>query len=321
MSQADGGPLTWVVGAGGLLGSNVVAHLGDRGDLWSPSAPIGWGRPHAKDELRRHAQAFLADADGMPWQLVWCAGRGVTNTTADELAAEGGVLVETLGVLAELGAGPEGALFVSSSAGGVYAGSHGVQFDEETRPVAISPYGAAKLMIERAARDFHEATGVSVLTGRISNLYGPNQNLGKSQGLISHVCRAQLLGQAISIYVPLDTMRDYLYAADCATLVIDSLERLRTEARLSGPTMRTKVLAANHSVTIGFVIAELGRILKRRPRVVYGVSPSAKFQAKHMHFRSRVWADLDATRATPLPVGMKHTIDRLLTSLQAGLLV
>jgi len=48
------------------------------------------------------------------------------------------------------------------------------------------------------------------MVGRMSNLYGPGQNLKKVQGLISQMCLRVLTRQPLVLYVPLDTIRDYL---------------------------------------------------------------------------------------------------------------
>ena len=74
------------------------------------------------------------------------------------------------------------------------------------------------------------------MIGRIANLYGPGQNLDKPQGLVSQLCAAHLERRPVSIWVSLDTLRDYLYAPDCAQMVLDCLDRARAEASGAGAT-------------------------------------------------------------------------------------
>lgn len=310
--------MTWVVGGGGLLGSSVQATL-DQSDVWEAPTPIPWGRAgEAEFALAEHAHAFLRAARGRSWRLAWCAGVGVSATSAADLDREVALFVHLLSALTDAQAGPEGALFLASSAGGVYAGAVLPPFDEHTIPRAISPYGEAKLRLERAAEDFHGRTGTSVLVGRIANLYGPGQDISKPQGLISQICRSQLLRVPISIYVPLDTMRNYLFAPDCGAMVVAGLERLQESARRSGPQLVVKVLASPHAVPIAFLIAELGRILKRRPQVVYGSSSASAYQALDLRVRSVVWPEMDALAATPLVTGMSATIQSLRRAQQRG---
>ena len=317
----SGGSLTWVLGAGGLLGSSVVARARLTGDpVWSPGTRIPWGGPEATEHIRRAGEAFLSEAAGGPWQVCWCAGAAVTGSTAVELAAERQAFDTLVDVLGRAAAPEDGSLFLTSSAGGVSAGSAGSPRDELTAPRAIAPYGRSKLELESRAEQLARESGVRVLVGRVSNLYGPGQNLTKPQGLISHIARAHLLGQPISIYVPLDTMRDYLFVSDAARLVLGGLDRLRSEARGAPEPAVVKVLASQQSVTVGFLISEFRRITRRRARVVYGASSAAAYQARDLRLRSRVWTELDREPVVPLPVGMHRVIMAMSDSLGAGAL-
>jgi len=235
----------------------------------------------------------------------------VTATGVEALASEASRFDRVLEVLADAPDPGRGALFLASSAGGVYGGASGPPFDEHTPTRAISPYGVAKLDLEERVAGLHRDAGVPVLVGRIANLYGPGQNLGKAQGLISHVVRAHLLGQPISLYVPLDTVRDNLYVTDAARLVHSGLARLRHESARHGPQHVIKVLASQQAVTVGFLIAELGRIVKRRMRVVYGTSTATAYQSRDLRLRSSVWPELDRFAMVPLPVGMRRVVQSL----------
>ncbi len=306
-------PLVWVLGAGGLLGSSVVRLSRARGDrVWAPATPIDWRDPGAADRIRGETAAFLAATGGAPWRVYWCAGAAVVGSSPADLATE---RVSFEALLSGLGSAPDpeaGALFVASTAGGLYAGSAGAPYDERTPPRPISPYGEAKLAQEHASARL----GLKVLHGRLSNLYGPRQNLEKPQGLISQVARSHILHQPISIYVPLDTMRDYLYADDAARLVVDGMDRLVSRDE----RVVEKVMASQQSVTIGFLVSEFRRMTRRAPRVVYGASPAAAYQVRDLRLRSRVWADLDANPVVPLPVGIHAVLSATLAALGRGTL-
>jgi UDP-glucose 4-epimerase len=109
-----------------------------------------------------------------------------------------------------------------------------------------------------------------------------------------------------------------LFAADCGELVADSLARLRLESASQGPHCHVKVLASQQGVTVGFLLSELRRVFKRAPKIVYGSSATSKFQVRDLRLRSEVWADVDRRALTPLPAGIKQTVQGLLGSLQAG---
>ena len=323
--------LTWIIGRGGLLGQSVETAFGDSMDLegsgthiWRSPEPIAWTEATAgARELGDQAVQFLRAAGDRPWSVAWCAGAGVTGTSVQALDLELAALRETLAALAAVApqAG-NGALFFASSAGGVYAGVGTPPYDESSPVRPLAPYGQAKLDAEALVSAWSHSTGTPSLIGRISNLYGPGQNLAKAQGLISQICRSHLTGQPVSIYVSLDTLRDYVFAPDCAALIVSGLERLRQEQSAADPGVKpivvTKILASQRAITIGAVIGEMRRIFKRSPCIVLGASAFSAMQARDLSLRSRVWPEIDRRTLTPFPVGVATTTADLLRRLQAG---
>lgn len=301
-------PLAWVVGRGGLLGRHVEAASAGV-ELWRPRAAVAWeDTAAAVDALDREAAAFLElarRADG-PWRLLWCAGAGVVATPPAALAEETAVVTAFVGRLAErLAADPalarRGTLFLASSAGGVYAGSSAPPpFDEQSPARAVAPYGHAKLEQEDRFAAVAERCGVDVVIGRLSNLYGPGQNLSKPQGLIAHVGGAALRRQPVSIYVPLDTIRDYLYATDAGRMVVAAVEG-RERARQGGADADTvtKIFASEVETTVAAVLGTWRRVLRRPLRVALASDPVGRLQPRVLSFRSHVWPEL---RGVPLPL-------------------
>src|SRR5450759_3390760 len=287
--------------------------------LWRPSEPIEWSATGAGAvELRQRAGEFLGVVGDRPWSVAWCAGAGITGTSENALRLELAALRETLDALADAPRGRKGAFFFSSSAGGVYAGVGAPPYDEFSPVRPLAAYGQAKLDGEALVSHWSHQTGAPSLIGRIANLYGPGQNLTKAQGLISAICRSHLTGQPLSIYVSLDTLRDYLFAPDCAGLIMDGLARLSREYSETGPAVVTKILASQRAITIGAVLGEMRRIFKTPPRIVLGVSSVSAVQARDLSLRSRVWLDLDRRPLTPFPVGVASTAADLLHRLQLG---
>jgi len=318
-AEPSGSPLTWVIGGGGLLGRSLETELRQSTRLWHPAEPIAWSAPGAgAPELRRCAGEFLGAAGERPWTVAWCAGAGVTGSSAEALQLELAALRETLDALAAAPRGSDGAFFFASSAGGVYAGVSAPPYDESSPVRPLAPYGRAKLDGEALVASWSQRTGMPSLIGRIANLYGPGQNLGKAQGLISQICRSHLTGQPLSIYVSLDTLRDYLFAPDCARLIVAGLARLRDGAPTTQPGAVTKILASQRAITIGAVLGEMRRVFKRSPRIVLGTSASSAWQARDLSLRSRVWPEVDRCCITPLPAGIAATAADLQRRLQAG---
>jgi len=296
---------TWVVGSGGLLGSSVVQELRRRG-VHVITSHVPWTNADAAiARLTTDARTFLDSARGGSWRLAWCAGAGVTGTDQSALEAENRVFGSVLRALHSPDTSAGGGTVVhSSSAGAVYAGVEGAPFTELSAVAPLAPYGWAKLEAERAAAEFSAATGAAVVSARFANLYGPGQNLAKPQGIISHLCRGFLLGQPISIYVSLDTMRDYLYVSDAAAMVADTLDSAG-----GGPSHTIKIYGSGRSVTIGAILAECRSVFRRRPQVVLATSPQAAAQARDLRLRSVVRRDLDHRPHTPLATGVAATLE------------
>ncbi|MCZ4497642.1 MAG: epimerase [Marmoricola sp.] len=299
-------PVTWVVGSSGLLGSAVrrAADLSE-GDVVVGRVP--WTDTEAAIE------ALLATAEQLPadgWRLVWCAGAGVVATTPEHFERE---LAVVRGFLErwQPARGGDQALFVASSAGGVYAGSASPPFSELTEPVPISPYGEAKLASEGIFTTFAERTGIPLVVGRISNLYGPGQNLAKGQGLISMLCKAQVTGDPLNVFVSMDTIRDYLYADDAAAMVLAALEAV---AAAGG--VHVKILASGRSLTIAGVIGEIRKVTRRRPPVVAASSAAARFQTSDLRMHSVSWPPLQQFARTSVSVGIAASLAAVEASLR-----
>lgn len=297
---------TWVVGSGGLLGRSVVRELGRRGEPLRCSR-VRWEDPVAATEvLVADAASLVREAAGGQWRLAWCAGAGVTATTQLALDRENVVLAAVLDALvtASGDSAATGTVFYASSAGAVYAGVPGAPHTERSAVNPLAPYGHAKLAAERLIFRFAQRSGATVVVGRFSNLYGPGQNLAKPQGLISHLCRGFLLAQPVSIYVSLDTLRDYLFVTDAAAMVADTLAS--AQARGEGSTI--KIYGAGRSATVGAILAECRAVFKRPPRVILAASDLAGAQARDLRLRSGVWRDLDAHSRMPLAAGISATL-------------
>lgn len=320
--------LSWVVGRGGLLGRHVESALVDadaHAETFGPSGPIPWHDSHeAGIRLELGASRFLdrAARAGAPWRLFWCAGTSGIATTPEVLSLETSLLSRLLGAVErrvsdDPALASAGTLFFASSAGGVYAGG-APPFDELSPEHPLAPYGREKLLQEELVATLAATSGVDVLVGRLSNLYGPGQTLSKPQGLVAHVGRAALLREPVSIWVPLDTIRDYLFAADAGRMTVAAIER-REEARERGEraTVTTKIFASEVETTVASVLAAWRQALRRPLRVALGSSAVGTLQPRVLSFRSRVWPDLRG-QPTLLPLGIDALRRDQLARMQAA---
>jgi UDP-glucose 4-epimerase len=295
------------VGAGGLLGGQVAAALARAGNP-AITPRVRWAEPHnAASDLREGLADLMRRARGGPFAIAWCAGAAVTASTAAKLDEEREVFRGFLDALAGHPSRASATVFLASSAGGAYGGSPDrPPFTEHSATGSLSAYGDTKLAMEQAARDCAEASGATVLCGRIANLYGPGQNLAKRQGLISQICLAEVTGRPLVVSAPLETRRDYLFAPDCAEMVVEGLCQVRERVDASTPTV-TKILASGRSVSIAAVLDVAQGVFGRRVPLADAV-PEEAGQAPDMTLRSVVWPELDRHVRTSLEQGITATV-------------
>ena len=311
--------ISWVVGRGGLLGQHVEQALATKGAVWRPGRPFSWDHPNvAARELTIACREFAAVIGDEPWQIAWCAGAGIVGSEASDLEHETRAVGVFLDAVKETLCRPNrgrGGIFLASSAGGVYAGVGTPPFSEESAVAPLAPYGWNKLKQEELARHWSVETQTPVFIGRLSNLYGPGQKLSKAQGLITQVCLRMLNRQPLSLYVPGDTIRDYLFAKDAGRLVADGLTRLRQEfgdAVVAASV--TKILASHQPVTVSTVLAQIRRVLKRPVSVIISVTPNTARQARDLRMTSSVWPDIDRHPVVTLGEGIRAVLTDILDS-------
>ena len=311
-------PKTWIIGRGGLLGRALVRRFPR---CWSAPSSVPWSDPTAATSaLRSQAEAFRHWVGAEPWAVLWAAGAGVVSSDAAALAGERATLLAVLEAVADWpqpeasvggSADPSpGVFFLASSAGGVYAGSAPAPFDAGSTPNPRSPYGELKLHQEADARRL--LTGrAELVIGRIANLYGPDQNPTKAQGLISRLCMAAAHRSPINLYVPLGTLRDYVYADDAAAVIAERVqERLSSAGRLQPEVI---VIASGQATSVGQLIGVVQGVTHRRVPLATGSKEHARSNAQRQVADLRLTPTYPLIERTPLATGVRRVFDALVT--------
>lgn len=121
----------------------------------------------------------------------------------------------------------------ASSGGTVYGIPQGALLHESHPLQPISPYGAAKLAVEKYLGAFAYQSGLEATILRLSNPYGPRQNPAAGQGVIATWMHGLLRGAPVDLYGDGSVVRDYLHVDDAAaalcaaTLAPSAPDRLR----------------------------------------------------------------------------------------------
>ncbi|HQT93959.1 MAG: UDP-glucose 4-epimerase [Acidobacteria bacterium 37-71-11] len=222
-----------VTGGAGFIGSHVADALLARGHRVVIVDDLSSGRKenlpaaaefHQLDIRSPEAAALIADA-GVEVLVHHAAQMDVRRSVADPVNDAG---INILGTLNLLEAGRKAALrqVVFASTGGAMYGEQERFPADETHPARpLSPYGVAKLAVERYLYFYHAEYGLDAVALRYANVYGPRQNPHGEAGVVAIFLDRLLSGQAATINGDGLQTRDYVFVADIVAADIAVLGR------------------------------------------------------------------------------------------------
>jgi UDP-glucose 4-epimerase len=299
--------IAWVLGSAGLLGAALCRALRDDGtELYFPDDRFSWGDPlKLSDQMAAAVQSFAckaAHADA--WEIHWAAGIGTMGSSAADLAPETRALTLFLALVqAEpLLMARSGTLSFASSAGAIYAGTPDEIITEHSVPAPTTPYAVEKLKQEDLIRSFVAANPTTAaLIARISTIYGPGQASGKKQGLLGYMARNIIRNQVINIFVPYDTVRDYIDADDAAVFMVGT-----ARASTVCSKVLVKIIASEYPATIAEIVSIFRRLSRRTPLVVRSANRLSALYTRRVRFRSVESVNYIRPPAKRLPLGISQ---------------
>jgi len=110
--------------------------------------------------------------------------------------------------------------FVFASTGGAIYGDLATPPTTETTPKdPDSPYGIAKLAVEKYMGYYSRIHGLETASVRFSNVYGPRQDPHGEAGVVAIFCGRILSDRALTVFGDGRQTRDYVYVGDVAEAV------------------------------------------------------------------------------------------------------
>lgn len=224
-----------VIGGGGFLGAHLVPFLlssGRRvtvlGRSASPRNALPVGVTYVSGDFGDAAlmHSLLTTHE----EVVHLAYATVPNTSYDnplgDLLENLPPTVRLFSMAAELGL----RLVLMSSGGTVYGEATALPISEAHATHPISPYGVTKLTLEKYAHLYAVTHGLDVVCLRPANAYGEGQRPFSGQGFIATTMASAMRGDAVRIFGPLGTVRDYIHVQDLAAGIVAALEHGETAA-------------------------------------------------------------------------------------------
>ncbi len=222
-----------VTGGAGFIGSHVVdTFLGAGHEVAVvdnlSTGNRAWVNPRAKlhaVDLRsgRLAEVFAAERPEVVAHLAAQAAvsRSVNDPVFDASVNVGGGL-NLLDCCRRFGV----RRMIYSSSGGAGYGDTDVLPTPETHPsLPMSPYGITKVAMELYVGAWTQIFGMSGISLRYANVYGPRQNHQGEAGVVAIFCHRLLTGQAPVVNGDGGQTRDFVYVGDVARANLLALER------------------------------------------------------------------------------------------------
>ena len=230
-----------VTGGAGFIGSHIVDNLVSKGVTVRVLDNLTTGRISNLAGSMKSGQVEFLKGSITDWRVVRRAARGA-NTVFHEAA-----LVEvprsyknprmfhdvnvggTINLLeASRRYDIERLVYASSSS--VYGETERVPAKEDVHPRPMSPYAAGKLAAEEYCKVFWRAYGLSTVSLRYFNVYGPRQMGGPYSGVMSVFARAISEGKTPVVNGEGSQVRDFVHVDD----VSDANLRAATAGGIDG---------------------------------------------------------------------------------------
>jgi UDP-glucose 4-epimerase len=232
-----------VTGGAGFIGSNIVDALVARGDTVTVIDDLSTGRREnlagALDagatleladvrDAERIAEVFTRVRPELVFHLA--AQIDVRRSVADPAAD---ARVNVLGMIAVLEAARTAGtrrVINTSTGGGLYGEADILPTPEDTPIHALAPYGQGKYAAEGYCELYARLHGLSTVSLRYGNVYGPRQDPYGEGGVVAIFCGHAITGKTPIVYGDGRQTRDWVEVSD---VVVANL--LAGDSQLTGP--------------------------------------------------------------------------------------
>jgi len=218
-----------VTGGAGFIGSNVARLLADQGHEVVILDDLSHGYEHLIDRRCRFIRLSLAEADRLPEALK--GATAVMHFAASSIIArsftnpmeyiENNVVNATNLLEAMRQAGVRKLVFSSSAS--VYGEPERIPVREDDSKRPLQMYGATKLAFEEVLHAYHSSFGISSVSLRYFNAYGPGDLQQPVTRAVPRWIQAALTDRPLRMYWKGEQYRDYVFVDDIARAHIEVL--------------------------------------------------------------------------------------------------
>jgi len=212
-----------VTGGAGFIGSHMAKRHLEDGHRVVVVDDLSAGRREKVPEKARFVQADIAETDLEPllreekieFVSHHAAQIDLRHSVSDPLYDARANILGSLKLLEACRRAGVRRVFFSSTGGALYGEPEGGRPAREDHPTnPVSPYGCAKLSIEKYLHYYSVIHGFQTQVFRYANVYGPGQNGTGEAGVVAIFAEAILQGRRPKIRGDGGQTRDYIYVGD-----------------------------------------------------------------------------------------------------------
>jgi UDP-glucose 4-epimerase len=303
-----------VTGGAGFIGSNLVDALLERGEQVTVLDDLSTGR-RENLEGALSGGAELVELDVRDGQAVADVFERVHPEAVFHLAAQIDVRKSTEDPAFDARVNVEGTIrvleaalrfdvrrFVNTSTGGAVYGEGRIIPAPEDHPVAPeAPYGQSKFAAEGYCDLFHRLHGLSTVSLRYGNVYGPRQDPLGEAGVVAIFCGRLLEGKGPIVFGDGLQTRDYVYVGD----VVEA-NLVAAESAAGGPFN----IGTGREATVLDLVEALAPLANDGFEPDH--APARAGEVRHIALdASRAEAELDWRPRVTLEEGLERTLDSL----------
>ena len=291
-----------LIGGAGFLGSSLAARFSESG------MRVGI---HDRVPLNGHSEKFeqftgelrdthlLRQALKAFTRVIFLAHETRVAPSADRLPANFLSNIELLLIVLEEARESRVEDFVLFSTGGaVYGEPESLPIREDFPKRPRSPYGIAKLTMEKYLAMVAEQSGFRHLEIRPSNPYGPGQNFQAAQGIVAVAMGRIARGEPITIRGDGSAKKDYIFVRDFA----DGCVRLILNAGASGPFN----IGSGEGARLLDVISEIEKTVGKKAQLIFEPAQAGDVTANVLDL-SKIHQTTGWKPSTPLDAGIAET--------------
>ena len=244
-----------VTGGAGFIGSTLVDALIARGDEVTVVDDLSTGREaNLENALRNGADLQRADirdaahlaeivTQAGPDAIFHLAAQIDVRKSVTDPAADARINVEgTVNVLEAARQANVKRLVNTSTGGAIYGDVDTIPSPESTPPAPMAGYGTSKFCAEQYCNLYARLHGLSTVTLRYGNVYGPRQDPLGEAGVIAIFCGRLMDGGRPMIYGDGRQTRDYVFVGDVVAANLAAAEAATRGAVNIGTGEETSVL-------------------------------------------------------------------------------